>query len=676
MPFDMVSQSFLCKGFLHIMVVALAVGVGVSAASAQALLVEPLEGGTVLVLVAQPLADATTLTWPRPPSDGEESPAILVAGGLTVVADVEEAFAETSVADSTAWAPPVIVAVGGAGAGDVQSVLERVLQGRQVKTRLATAAPVLVEGGLERRLGAPGSDAHLRIEVQLPPPADWRRSSVEVLWELLPGVLTDTVPSILTTVEGDLGVLEARTEAELAEMTVRRIRLALAQLSADPNLQANAVAAAASRLNVRRHAQLEEHPGAALLVLQRWSQGGEDAVRELLFGVGGVTLESVREAAATWLPKHPGRARLVLPPRVFNPRFATAPVMVRLGNDVMAGVLERSGAPLAVICLRPVLVPDLDGAVTATILARIAGELRTGNNRPGWVRVQINPPLLEAAGAADDFGELAERVAAAFRRVAEDDNPVFLVIDDARRRALGLMAARLGVVGGHDLSPMAILGSGNLAIGAVVRNAEVAEEVLQKFWAVDSTAPATNIQPLNGVQRSRAPAPGEDSTLVVALELPFAGNEARSLVLEGLLKSRAEVLWPEADTTIIRPFVPGRSLILFEATFRGNLDEIESLLHREWPKFTAAVGEEELAPVKRRVAAESSASMSGVAGHARRASAVAAGAAGWQQPAEFELEILTQTADSITAVVMGLATWEELETTGAGVLPIAELGSR
>ena len=37
--------------------------------------------------------------------------------------------------------------------------------------------------------------------------------------------------------------------------------------------------------------------------------GGEDAVRELLFGLAGVTTGSVRAAAADWLPHHPGGGR-------------------------------------------------------------------------------------------------------------------------------------------------------------------------------------------------------------------------------------------------------------------------------------------------------------------------------------------------------------------------------
>ena len=85
---------------------ALAVGVA-GGGSAQALYIDHLAGGTALVVVAQPLADATTVTWPRI-VDGEDVPTVVTSGDLTLVADLEAAFG----GENTIVAPPVVVAVG------------------------------------------------------------------------------------------------------------------------------------------------------------------------------------------------------------------------------------------------------------------------------------------------------------------------------------------------------------------------------------------------------------------------------------------------------------------------------------------------------------------------------------------------------------------------------------
>ena len=68
--------------------------------------------------------------------------------------------------------------------------------------------------------------------------------------------------------------------------------------------------------------------------------------------------------------------------------------------------------------------------------------------------------------------------------------------------------------------------------------------------------------------------------------------------------------------------------------------------------------------------------MSGVAGHARRCAATAAGASRWHQPAEFELEILTVAPEVVGTVLEGLSDFELLETTAAGALPIDDLQRR
>jgi len=676
MPPDMRIQTALLKGVLGCAVAVLTIVVGAGDARAQALLVERLPGGTRLVLVNQPLADATTLAWPEN-SVGGVSNGRLIAGRLTMAADVEAVFKRGEGEELAGLAPPVIVAVGGASAIEMSALLARVLGERQPTPVERSAGTVLVEGGLDRRLGAPGSDAMLRLEVLLPPLGDRRRSSMEVLWDLMPLLLADVVPGIQSRVEGALGILEGRVDADNAEQTVGRLRYELARFASDPNLQGDDVAEARRRLQVRRYAVLEEHPEGAERVLESWLAGGEDAVREFVFGIQSVTLASVRDAAAGWLPLHPGRAQLVLPPRIFNPRFAAGPQIEQLDNDLTAAILERAGAPLTVVCLRPVLVPDLDGEVTATVLAGLARELRSARNRPGFVRVRTAPPLIEIAGLADGFGELMEQLTNAYLAVVSDREAVVGTGDDAHRRALDLMAGLLGVTEADDISPASLLRPGNIALGVVAEDAEAAAEALTKFWLMDlPDAGTTNVQSVPAVPRSRMAAPGDTSVLVVALEMSFGGNEAVSQVLGELLASRARGLWADSRVDILHPYIPGRSLLLLEVASRGTVDEVERSLASEWSKLTAPSNEAELASVKARAASAASAEMSGVAGHARRCAAVAAGASRWHQPAEFELQILTVGPEIVNGLLESFIELSTLETAGAGALPISDLKGR
>jgi hypothetical protein len=677
MPTTMKVQMAVLKGFLRCVTVVLAMVGWAAPGFSQALLVERLPGGTHLVVVNQPLADATTVVWPSPSDDDPEARAELIGGRLTLMADLEAAFAVPDELEDPLPVPPVVVAVGGASAEELSALLARVLGDRPVFDLTRTSPPVLVEGGLDRRLGAPGSDAVLRLEVLMPPAGDWRRSSVEVLWELVPKLVADSVPYLSSRLEDRVGVLEGRVDAEMAELVVSGLRLQLARFASDPALAADDVAEARRRLQVRRHAVLEEHPEAANHVFDRWRSGGEGAVREYVFGIQGVTVSSVRDAAAEWLPYHPGRAQLILPPRVYNPRFAIGPETHRLSNDLTASVLERSGAPLSVICLRPVMVPDLDGEVTATILARLARELRSAGSRPGFVRVRSHPPLIELAGPSDGFGELMEQLGTAYRAVISDQTPVADSGGDSRRRALDLMSGLLGITEAEAPSPASLLRPGNLALGVVATDAEAAAEAFGKFWsAEDLSGGGTDVQSVPTVVRTRVAAPGETSSVAVALEMGFGGMEAISLVTRELLANRAGRLWPDSRVEILAPYVPGRALLVFVLTAPGDIDELESVVLGQWPDLTSAASEDELAPVRRRVAAAASAELSGVAGHARRCAATAAGAARWHQPAEFELEILTVGPELVSEVMKGFAAFEELETTAAGVLPIDEIAGR
>jgi hypothetical protein len=239
------------------------------------------------------------------------------------------------------------------------------------------------------------------------------------------------------------------------------------------------------------------------------------------------------------------------------------------------------------------------------------------------------------------------------------------------------MAGLLGVMEVDDPSPATLLRPGNLALGVVATDAEAAAEALGKFWAVESSGGGvTDVQSVPVIPRTRAAAAGDESVLVVALETAFGGNEAVSMVLRELLETRAGALWPGSRVEVLRPYVPGRALLLVEVAADDTLDAVERVVVQKWSSLISGAGEEELAPVKRRVAAAASAEMSGVAGHARHCAATAAGASRWHQPAEFELEILTVDAEMINLILERFSDFETLETTGAGVLPITELQGR
>jgi hypothetical protein len=270
-----------------------------------------------------------------------------------------------------------------------------------------------------------------------------------------------------------------------------------------------------------------------------------------------------------------------------------------------------------------------------------------------------------------------EQLASAYVAVASDRTPVATYGDDARRRALDLMAGLLGVTEADDPSPAALLRPGNLALGVVATDAEAAAEALDKFWSVDSEdAGKTDVQSVPTASRTRVVAPGNESVLVVALEMAYGGNEAVSMVMSELLEVRARTLWPDNRVEVLRPYVPGRSLLLLEVAADGTVDEVERSVAVEWSSLISDAVEEELVAVRRRVAAAASAEMSGVAGHARQCAATAAGASRWHQPAEFELDILTVGPEILNVILQGFSEFEALETTGAGTLLISDLERR
>jgi hypothetical protein len=633
-----------------------------AAAWAQTLAVEQLGNGTELIHVAYPLSGATSVSWPE---SGDSAPGgirTVVGGSLTLNADLEQAL------DGAVTAPPVVVAVGGSAGSELRALVGRLLADLPPHLPvLATPRPV-AEGGVERRLGVPGEEALLRLVIALPSPHDHRRAAVEVLWEILPELLDLT--GLASRVEGGFGVLEARVDAELAELRLRSLRLALARVAGDPRISEERVEAMRRRLVVRRQAQLEAHPQASQTMLELWLEGRTVAIREFLFGLEGVTPEAVRSAAAEWLPQHPGAAVLVLPPTVLNPRFAPGPELAQLDNDLATAVLERPGTPLAALCLQPVLLPDIDGQVTATVLTRLAAEVRATDAAPGWVRVRASPAALELAAPSDAFAELCEVLQVALQRIGGDERPL-AGGGDARRRALDLMAAVVGLAVERELSPADLLRPGNLAVGVVAPDGEAATEAMSKFlgaWAV----PERRLEgrSLASGQRSREAVAGRLSAAAVALPLPATADACRAVVVAEIIHSRVEHGLSDARVEVLSPLLPGRRTLVLLVSAEMALDELEEELAKGWGTWMAPVEEGELVDIRRRVAARASAAASGALGRARTCAAVAAGEAPWRPPRELELTLLTLDAEEISALVEGLADLDELRTTGAGVLPI------
>ncbi len=665
MALVMRSQGELTQSFVFTLAVLVGALSGAREGAAQALYSERIGVDTELLLITQPLSDATTFAWPL--ADGTVVAA--TSGGFTVAADLEAAFAGLE------GAPPVVVAVGGAQVTDLRTALEIAL-GTRPAWSAARLEPGSVEGGVDRRLGAAGSEAALRLEVRLPEAGDWRRSTVEVVWEMLPDLLGEELPGLVSRVEGDLGRLEARIDPELAEVKLRQLRLQLARIFADPRIDSSPVEAARQRLMVRRQAELAMHPEGARILAELWVRGGETAVREYLFGVDGVTLATVRAAAQQWLPQHPGQAVLVLPPRVFNPRFAPGPQRVQLVNDVVAEVLERPGAGLSAVCLQPVLVPDVDGQLTGTVLTRLAAEIRSSEGAPGWVRVHGRPPLLELAAPSEATAELVEVLQGSLVRIAADDRPVGAQEESARRRALRLMGRLLGMGEGMGLSPAELLQPSNLALGVVAPDAESAIEALEKFEIGGTPARgAAASRTVAPVPRTREAVTGGTSVLVVGLDLPQASGEEVALVVGAVVERRSVQLLPDLAVAVLRPLVPGRSVLLLVVEAAADLDALEGRVREVWQTITGPVTDGEIADLRRRLAADVAAETSGPVGHARRLAAVAAGAATWRLPSDLGLAVLTLPAEAVTELLAAVGPWQDQLSAGAGVLPLEPLAA-
>ncbi len=644
--------------------------IGGGGAGAQTLDIDRLPNGTAVVQVAMPLAEATTVAWPGADDADAASGAgvrTLVGGQLTLVGRVE------AMLSGVGPAPPVVVAVGSASAGELRSLLGRLLLGREVLPRTQADARRAAEGGLDRRLGTPGSEASLRLAVPMPPPGDPQRSPVEVLWEALPAVLGAQFQGLSSRLDGELGVLEVRVDPDLAELRVRALRLALARLASEPTLDEAMVAAARTRVEIRRLARLERHPEGGEALVRRWLQAGEDGVRELLFGTSGVTLAAVREAAVAWLPRHPGAAQVVLPPRVFDPRFAAGPERLALANDLAAVLLERPAAPLSAVALRPVIVPDVDGALSATVLARVAAELRSLGSWPGWIGVRAEPPTLELAGQPDAFPELIEGLRTALDRVVADDTAVAPAADDARRRTLALVGSQLGLTGSGDLSPALLLRPANLALGGVVPDGEAAGEALAKLLVEGLPSASTPLtRDARPGARTREAVAGSGSALAAVIPVVGPPGPATQALVTDLLRSRATVTVPEVHLEVLSPLVPGRRVLVVLVTADLDLDALEQLLASAWPRLTAVPSEVELEGIRQETAARMAAATGGTLGRASACAAIAAGERGWQAAREVELEVLSIGPEALAPIFAAVASWEVVETAGAGVMPIVD----
>ncbi len=629
-------------------------------AMAQTLHVEVLANGTELVVITESLSAATTVAWLD--ADGEIRS--ITRGELNLLPDVEAALVEN------AQAPPVVVVTGGYQLDELRELVDRVFTGIPVAD-VGHQTATVVEGSVDRRLGAAKDDALIRMEIPLPPPGDPRRSTIEVFWEMVPNIVEPQAPGFRARIEGDLGLLEGSVSPDLVDLRLDQLRLALAQAGESSRIDAARVEAARNRLEVRRTASLGAHPQAAEEVVERWQSGGAAAVQEFLFGAEGVTEASVRSAAKGWLPLHPGRVSLVLPPRVYNPRFAPGPQVVQLDNDLVMAVLERPGIGLATINLRPVLLPDVDGQLTATVLARVAAELRRSDAPPGWIRIAENPPALELASTEDGLPDLIEVLQGAVERVASDDRAVPLEGADARRRALQMMAVLLGLSEGLELSPAALLRPGNLAVGMVAPDAEAAVESAEKF---NLGGPAAGVTPdvlsVETEPRTREAATGDTSTIVAVLNLGLMASDVSGAVVSEVVAGRMASDEEGVTVEVLHPVVPGRRLALLVVTAKGRLDDLERRIAKQWKTATAPAGEAELVDARRRVAAGVASAASGPLGRARLCAAVAVGNTLWRRPADLELETMSLPAEDLAIVFGSVPEWSEVETTGAGVLPV------
>lgn len=636
---------------------AVAAGMGAGPAGAQALNVRTLDGGTEVLLVTQTLAEVSAACWPVSDDDGSWTARCLLGSELTFTAALEAGLGEA------VSAPAVLVMVGGSGRLDAVDRAAGVLRGKTLDSRPLHPGSTVNEGGQERRLGDPGASSVLQLLVQLPPPQDPDRSAIEVLWNLLPRSIGDQDGRLRARAETDLGVLELSSEDDLGDLELRDLRLALAQVSGSHALEASDVVREAHRLRIARTARLERVESAGKHLLDLWVRGGSDAVRQYLFGPDGVTVDRVRLAAERWLPQHPGHAVFTLPPRHFRPRFAPGPRVTAMENDLSAAVLPRPSAPLSALVVRPVLLTDLTGQPESMLLARLAAALRRQVDRPAYIAVEQDPPRLELAADAQAFPSLCEALQTALLDVTGDPTPMRSAAD-ARTNALRLMARNFGMNASSETDPRTVLEPGNLALGGVAPDAELALEAMEKFGVGGAPSPGTGTAAILESPRSRMPASGEES--VVAVALPIQSGFPVPQTVAKIVSERVAALDDGTTAEMLFPLIPGHQLMVLVVRRETDLDQLEGHLKTLWTDLFRPADETELEPVRKRVAAEVVQRAGGVLGRARVCAAIAAGADGWRSPAEREMAALTVDLVAVNFDLQRLAELVDPIRTGSG----------
>ncbi len=635
-------------------------------ASAQTLEIIPAGKGGEVLVVSAPLADAFGIAWVEVGEDG--APTVRSVAGPALMASSQLERILGSGEDRPL--PPVVAVTGSIRPDEVSGLVGQLAAGRPAAAVSRHETPSRAEGGVRRRLGRPGSEATLRLTIPLPPRDDTLRSPAEVLATLLPGVPGVAMNGLSVRLDGDAVVLTAPVAAELAEGRLERLRLALARFADDPSLKPGEIERARSKLAVRRLVTLVSNPAGAETVVRWWLAGGDRAVRELLFGLEGVGPHRLAEAARRWLAVHPGEGELRLPPRVLNPRFAAGPVAVELPSGATAMLLERPVTPLEAVVIRPVLTPDLEGAVTASVLARLAAEIRQLPQAPGWVEVRKDPARLELAAPAGDVASLLEALGKALAVVGADTTPV-AGSGGAEASALGLMADSLGLTVDGPLSPARLLEADNLALGALVTDAEAAREALLKLLGeAQAAGSGTVATDLTSSTRSRLAITGTTSCLVVRLD-GMDGSPSADTAL-ALVRERVASLG-ELTVRLVEPRVPGQAPALLVVTAEAALPDLESRLAGTWDRLTAPPTEDELETVRKAVLRETAQRWTGPVGRAALMAAVAAGQRSWSPPAQWPVRILAVEAGDLEPYLARWRAWDELETTGAGPFPVGSV---
>jgi len=597
----------------------------------QALSVRKLPNGTELILITRPLAEL----------DAACRPGAAPADTAHCVAAPELLFASVLETDLQEDPPPACVLIlAGVGQRGILDRLEDLLSGKeQLAPQRSLPQPPDAEGGIERRLTAPGSPSKIRLEIPLPEAADPRRPAMETLWAMLPHLLKKEFPGIRAGHRGSTAFLELEVDGETAETRLSALRLALARLAADPSLKADDILATAHRLQVARMAGLEEPEKAGKEILGLWREGGVDAVRQYLFGLKSVDPPLIVESIRSWLTLHPGRALISLPPRIFQPRFAPGPKVETLENNLSAAVLERPQVSLSALVLRPILLSGLGGDAEALVLTRIGAAIRAGGLPLPSLAVRDNPPRLELVADADGFALLCEALQRALAEVAEDEHPVAGSLEP-RDRALSLLGQLLGLNTGREPSAADILAPGNLALGGLAPDAETAMEALRKFGVGGEKRQDQLLSSrLDTAPRHRQAAAGSRSAVAVGVEYsapwPLPG------FLRVLLRARAEETWPEAKVRLLQPLVPGKQelVLLIEAEAPGR--SLEDSVRENFSALFLPVDEEQMSALRRRVVLEETQKASGIIGRARSCAAVAAGETGWRAPDRQQMQIMS-----------------------------------